>query len=306
MAVTTSAATHSKKQALRDMAGRIDELPLLPQSLVRILQIEAGDDNYFKKVEEYAKEEPGFAIRIVAMANSVASSPAAPVLDLNNAMVRIGGAKIRSLVASMAVQRVFVPTCPNHVQLWVHSILVAIATKRVAELIPKFQLDPNIAYLVGLLHDIGRFVMFEHAPDELVKVDESNWQTGDDLIRADVDVFMYTHCELGYLACKRWGLPDLICQLVRSHHTVVRGSIATKSLESLIVCNQIADRLSLSVLENESSKDLSDNDLKQTIKNACYPSTAYASHLPAEQLCKNVAAIRADGAALLAGLGFRV
>ena len=74
--------------------------------------------------------------------------------------------------------------------------------------------------------------MFEHAATNLLKVDESHWETPEQLIEADVEVYEFTHSELGYRACARWQLPETIGEIVRLHHAPIEGEI-------------VADRLSL-------------------------------------------------------------
>jgi HD-like signal output (HDOD) protein len=61
------------------MASKIGELPLLPQVLVKILQLNTSAVDYFEQFESLANEDPALAVRIVAMANSAASAPAVRV-----------------------------------------------------------------------------------------------------------------------------------------------------------------------------------------------------------------------------------
>jgi HD-like signal output (HDOD) protein len=65
--------------ALHSMASKIGELPLLPQVLVKILQLNTSAVDYFEQFESLANEDPALAVRIVAMANSAASAPAVRV-----------------------------------------------------------------------------------------------------------------------------------------------------------------------------------------------------------------------------------
>jgi putative nucleotidyltransferase with HDIG domain len=304
--VTLGGASTAKEFALREMASRINELPLLPQSFSRILKLDPNDQDYFSRLEQYTKAEPSFAVRIVAKANANAHrvSTAAPVLTLNGAMVRLGGTEIRTLVSSLAVQRVFVPTTPDQIRLWIHSVHVAVAAERIAEIVPELRIVPDTAYLAGLLHDIGRFVMFEHDALRLTRVNEKNWRSPEDLIRSDIDVFSFTHCELGYLACKRWHLPDGICQVVRYHHSPFQKKITPKSIEALVFCVQLADRLTVSVIEDEPSQTLSVGGLETRIREVCYQRPQDRSLLPANRIAHHVQPIKEHSENILAELGF--
>ncbi|MDJ0698686.1 MAG: HDOD domain-containing protein [Woeseiaceae bacterium] len=286
------------------MEAKIDDLPMLPQVLVRILQLDPNADDYFEEFGKLTKEDPAFAVRVIALANSSASAPAVPIVSIRDALARMGIGAIRSFVASLAVQRVFLPTKPNEVSLWQHSVFTAFAAAQIAEVIPKLEVDPAEAYLIGLLHDIGRFVMFEHAAPCLLKVDESHWETPEQLIEADVEVYKFTHSELGHRACVRWRLPESIGDAIRLHHTPIDGEIAPGSRNAMQFCLQVADRLSLSLLQRDDFADLPDDAREQRIVDTCLVSEKEQSLLPAASLAAQLDRIHAESQSLLTGLGF--
>jgi len=290
--------------ALQSMEDKIGELPLLPQVLVRILQLDPDANNYFEEFGKLTKEDPAFAVRLIALANSAASSPAVPVVSIRDALSRIGTEAIRNLVASLAVQRVFLPTKPSEVRLWQHSVFTAFASAMIAEIAPDLKVDPGEAYLVGLLHDIGRFVMFEHAAPNLLKVDESHWETPEQLIEADVEVYTFTHSELGFRACSRWNLPDSICEVVRLHHTPIEGEIVAGSSDALLFCVQAADHLCLSLLQCDDFEAVPGDVREQRIRDNCLKTEQQENLLPASLLAANLDRIHSDSQALLSGLGF--
>lgn len=290
--------------ALEVMANKIDELPLLPQVLVRILQLDPAADSFFDEFGRLTKEDPAFAVRVIALANSAASAPAVPVTTIKDALTRMGVQATRSMVASLAVQRVFMPTQPNEVRLWEHSVFAAFAAAQIAEIVPSVEIDPSEAYLVGLLHDIGRFVMFEHAAPNLLLVDESNWQTPDELVEADVEIYKYTHAELGYRACQRWQLPDSICDVIQLHHMPVDSEIVPGSINAMLFCLQVADNLCLSLLQRDDFEDIPLDVRQDRILSECLKTDRNSKTLPADLLASHLDKIHADSRALLSGLGF--
>jgi len=286
------------------MEQKIDELPLLPQVLVRILQLDPASDNYFEEFGKLTKEDPAFAVKVIILANSASSAPAVPVVSIRDALTRMGANAIRALVSSLAVQRVFLPTKPNEVRLWQHSVYAAFAAAQIAEIIPAIEVDPAEAYLVGLLHDIGRFVMFEHASPELLKVDESHWKTPEQLIEADIEVYKFTHSELGFLACKHWQLPDTICDVIRRHHTPIDEEIIPGSVDALLYCVQVADHLCLSLLQREDFDEMATDERQQCILGDYLATEQQVDLLPTDILTLKLDRIFADSNELLSGLGF--
>jgi len=290
--------------ALQSMEDKIDELPLLPQVLVRILQLDTESDSFFEEFGKLTKEDPAFAVRVITLANSAASAPAVPVVSIRDALTRMGSHAIRGLVASLAVQRVFLPTKPNEVGLWQHSVHAAFAAAKIAELIPDIQVDPAEAYLVGLLHDIGRFVMFEHAAPNLLKVDESHWQTPEELIEADVEIYTFTHSELGFRACVHWQLPDSICEVIRRHHTPIEEEIAPGSIDALLFCVQVADNLCLSLLQRDDFEEITVEARIEAVRGDYLKTKQQLQLIPADALVASLDRIRSDSLELLSGLGF--
>jgi len=288
---------------LEIMATKINELPVLPQVLVRLLQLDPASDDFFDEFGRLAKEDPGFAIKVIALANSAASAPAAPITTIKDALTRMGAQPVRSMVASLAVQRVFMPTEPNEIRLWEHSVFAAFACAQIAEIVPSVEIDPAEAYLVGLLHDIGRFVMFEHAAPHLLEVDESNWSTADELIEADVQVYKYTHAELGYRACEHWRLPESICDVVQLHHMPVDSEIVPGSINAMLFCLQVADNLCLSLLQRDDFEEISRDEREQRITSECLKTERNIRTLPAGELAFHLDKIYAESKDLLNGLG---
>jgi len=302
--VGTQTAKAVDETSLRQMQNKIGELPLLPQVLVRILQLDPDSDRFFEEFGKLTKEDPAFAVKVIALANSASSAPAVPVVSIRDALTRMGVQPIRSLVASLAVQRVFFPTKPNEIQLWQHSVYAAFATAQIAEIVPEIDVDPAEAYLIGLLHDIGRFVMFEHAAPNLLSVDESNWETPQELIEADIETYKFTHSELGFRACEHWQLPDSICEVVRRHHTPVEDDIVAGSVDALLFCLQVADHLCLSLLQRDDFEDLPSDLREQRILTDCLKTEQQQNLLPATLLAEHLDTIHAGSKNLLSGLGF--
>ncbi len=286
---------------LEQMKIKVDELPLLPMVLVKIMQLNPDSDQYYENFVQLVEEDPPFAVRVIALANSPAFLPTHPIVKINEAVVRLGTDTVRNLVASLAVQKVFVPSGKDQIKLWTHSISVAVTSKCLANMILQLEVNPEKAYLCGLLHDIGRFVMFEHAPQHLKDVDESNWHTPDELIEADVEVFKYTHAALGSYACKKWGLPEEIATVVRDHHNPSNDEITRPATdEATVACIKLADKLSVMVLERLDT----DIDVQGVLEKQVLVSSQEKGWLDAVSLISKLDDIRSEADCLQKNMGF--
>jgi putative nucleotidyltransferase with HDIG domain len=280
---TTGGDPHLEKLKLRELKAferRIDELPLLPSVVARLVAMDKNADDYFEKVRELATEDPPFAVKLIQLANSASFGLSREITSIESAILLLGVNAVAGLATSMAVTRVFVPANQEQKSLWSHSIEVAVGARVIAEAVPGFRPFADTAYLVGLLHDIGRFIMFEQTSDNLNKVNETHWKTVDALLQAELDVFRFTHSELGYLACKKWHFPELIGRVIQHHHDnfELGQSGLDRKIEHLVFIVELSDLLSVSLLGHPDFRNMDLEARQECIKeNVIKPEWA---HLP--------------------------
>lgn len=230
-----------------EIEGRLDLLPSLPGVVVALSSLHPESTEFAEGVRNIAESDPPLAVRILAAANSAASAPITDVTSMEGALTRLGALRVSSLVTSLAVMRVFVPTSESQKELWRHSIQVAIGAREIAKTISG-PVEAGRAYLMGLLHDIGRFVMFEHDPVELDAVDAEGWETPTDLLDVEEKLCGFNHAEIGAQACRVWGLPDEVSKVVEKHHEL--GELEAGEMGDLIRIIQLADRVSCILLRH--------------------------------------------------------
>lgn len=220
---------------------RLDQLPVLPMVVARLLALDPRSDAYFDEVVELVSLEPTFAARLVAAASAIEVRGRAPIRGVRGAAVRLGARRVSALVTSMAVVRVFVPRTDWERSLWRHAVEVACGARQLARLSGDRAIDPEAAYLAGLLHDLGRFLLFDVAPEELRRVEETSWRDADELVAAERAIVGADHAELGARAAARWGLPNELVEVIRRHHAcgvpAELGHLPAKLLEIVRVAD---------------------------------------------------------------------
>lgn len=208
--------------AVSDVGDRlrrqVDNLPVLPTVVGRLMVLDRDDQAFFDSVLKLVENDPTFAARLISAANSASSSPRTPVASVRGAIARLGSGGAASMILSLAVSRVFIPRDPWEKSLWRHAIQVGTAARSFAAVTTGIGVSGDEAYTAGLLHDVGRFVMFEQAPEALRRIDESDWDTPALLLETERSVCGMNHAELGARACHHWGLPDLLVDAVAQHH----------------------------------------------------------------------------------------
>lgn len=219
------------------------DLPVLPAVLVRLMRLDPHADAVFDEVLALASADPTFAARVIHACNRADAAPDHPVETLRGAIARLGASHIRDLVTSLAVAEVFVPRTVHEVDLWVHAVEVATAARLIARDANRY-IDEQQAHLCGLLHDIGRFVMFDQTPDRLRIVNELDWDDPDDLVAAELREFGYNHAEIGHALCEKWGLPAHLTHSIRDHHRSFAALTPGRPDDDLVAVVIVANALS--------------------------------------------------------------
>ncbi len=243
-----SGQTHGSA-GMRSVASAVDQLPVLPSVVSRMLTLDPAAEGYFDAVLSIAEEDPTFAVRVIRLANSPTSAPTKPIVSVRQAVVRLGARECAALVTALSVSRVFIPTTQGQRNLWVHALQTAVAARTIAAIPAARRCSPEQAYLAGLLHDIGRFVMFEAAANDLGRVDETHWSSPQQLLDVETRLLGYDHAQLGAAVCKRWLLPDAVTELVRLHHVAeVPASLGASEFGHLLRVVQMADMFSVTMM----------------------------------------------------------
>lgn len=266
----STTAARSTPAAVRDLAARATQLPLLPSVIVRVMALDPSRDDYFDAILGIAEEDPGFAVRVMRLANAATSAPASPIVDIRHAVVRVGARECATLVTALAVSRVFIPTTRSQRDLWLHALQVAVAARVIASLTATLRFAPEQAYLAGLLHDIGRFVMLQGAPEDLGRVDETHWNTPQQLLDSEFELLGYDHVQLGAMVCERWALPETVTELVQLHHVyALPDPQRTMAVGQLIRTVQMADLLSVALMRDPGLSRLEPADVAPVLARRC-------------------------------------
>src|SRR5690606_23618228 len=109
-------------------------------------------------------------------------------------------------------------------QLWHHSMSVAVAAKRIMRYESGDDQLTEEAYTAGLLHDLGKLVMINAAPDEFAKAREMANERQIPLWQAEDEIIGCNHAETGAYLLGRWGMPASVVEAVALHHQPMNTS----------------------------------------------------------------------------------
>ncbi len=220
--------------SLRVFVQRIAKLPTLPQIAQDILNLINDDMVSVSRLESIIEKDPTISARILSVANSAFFGTGRPVTSVSNAIIRIGFNNVKYIslgVALMTVhgrERLDLPLDSR--RIFQHSIAVGFVGKALAGVVA--DVDPDDAFVGGILHDIGLLVLnsyFEVAYRSVIE----EFLTIPSLLDAERKVLGFTHDEIGYWLADKWNLPDMILDVINYHHRP-SSAVRNRSVVSLV------------------------------------------------------------------------
>jgi len=296
--------SEQRRRIRADLERRLDDLPVLPAVAAKIAALDPASTEFSNRVEEMARLDPTLTARLLRLSDRRLDQPG----SVSEAIARVGARRLAETITSFAVLRVFIPATIGQRNLWIHALGVAITARTIAQLASgPWRLPPERAYLAGLMHDLGRFVMYDRDSAELAQVDETHWTSPAELVAAEIKICGFDHAFLGGLACQAWRFPDDVTTLVREHHVYghepkASGNDDVTRLGRIL---QSADMVNIAVLTrpdwlttNEKEKTSMLEGLRRRVG---WSETGTPYHAPA--LAGEIGRIHADCTRLAALLG---
>ncbi len=234
------------KPTLRDVVGNLEDMPALPTVVARLTRLIADPRTTASDINDALSLDPGLVTKILKQVNSAFYGFSRRIATITNAVVILGFNQVRNLALSAFVFDAFGTQKSVFFDVngfWRHSIGAAFIASRLARKIdPKMEED---AFICGLLHDLGKFIMARNAPEHAAMVARA--VKGQDILfgQAERQCLGYNHALLGAYAMERWNLPDSLCQVVCWHHNPLQSP---ESVQTLACVANMADILSRAML----------------------------------------------------------
>ncbi len=208
----TTAALVSKLD--RSLAERALELPSLPEVALKIRRALADENVSFSEIVRLLGADPALAARILKVANSAMFYRGSQAItSLHNAVAQLGYKMVRNVALSFAAQQVFIGygsrELRDHVSaVWQHSVHTAALAHMLARV--RGTLNPDEAFLAGLLHEVGKLYILMRAKDDPeVLTDEAAFRS----------VLGEWHPRLGRVVIEAWELSAELAAAVGDHES---------------------------------------------------------------------------------------
>ncbi|MCG5055272.1 MAG: HDOD domain-containing protein [Myxococcales bacterium] len=197
-------------------------LPSMPGIAAECLQVLRDPIQTFASVAQVVSRDPHLASRVLKLANSAAFQRRLAAVTIEQAISRIGTEGLTAALVEFSLHEVFVSRNQQIRSafrgMWEHALAVALLSKDLAAVHAKGQVDPNTAYLGGLLHDVGKPVVasFLLEAEKMMDPDtaKTEWLT-ESVWKRVIDG---SHRTVGQALARKWELANEVAEAVGSSH----------------------------------------------------------------------------------------
>jgi HD-like signal output (HDOD) protein len=182
-------------------AGTVN-LPCFPDIVIRIRNALADPATTPEQTVTIVGAEPRLAGRLLQTANSAAfNQTGKPFTDLRAAIIRLGHQFVQSAAMAFAVQQMKDEKSLSSIakllnELWLDSIAAASICRDVAR---RTKINPEEAFLTGLLHGIGRLYIMVRAVGKLGALSNP---------KSFLDLVSDWHASIGKAVLENWGFAE--------------------------------------------------------------------------------------------------
>lgn len=247
-----TATNHMSSVFARAIASGKLDLPPLPATVAEVLSSCQTETIDAARLSAIIHRDQALAASILRVANSAAYVGQVQCRVLQQAISRLGLRHVSEIAMAVAVRgRLFVnPRCAELLAgLWQHSVLTGFFAKEIARMRRR---NVEIAFLCGLLHDVGKAVLLNGVDRVLGGSDPE--PDGQDLVTA----IREQHMAAGSLLAAEWKLPDQIGESIAGHHDVTLSS----RYPDLACMVRLADRIAYSLVPEPMSPAPSLDELR--------------------------------------------
>ena len=208
--------------ALPEVSQRLCKLPAFWPVAARIwegLDARAGRP----EITPLISLDAAITAEILVAANSPVYGFSSSIYNVHEALTILEWDHVKRLLHAAVGGRLEtdVRTEPLIQASWTHSLATAFFA---SELAPFFGIPEDRAYMLGLMHDIGRLGMLATYPGPYLDVAARTYRTSLECLGSEECVLGMSHCKAGLWLARVWGLPAEFSESAAAHHAMVIDS----------------------------------------------------------------------------------
>lgn len=197
-------------------------LDLKPLSFVaaEIVKLCSSAETQSRHLGSTILRDPALAARVLRMANSAFYAARGRSSTVSEAITRIGYRAVRDIAMTLALAGQFPIEAEkrlpiNPIGLWKHNLACGVLARSLAR--PSMGIEPEEAFLSGLLHDVGKIVFNSYFPGPYEAVVAAARKARSSLDRFEQEMMGMSHAEVDQYLLEMWRIPSKVVNAVVLH-----------------------------------------------------------------------------------------
>ena len=216
------------KSDFRKRVERISNLPTLPNLIERFNEMIKDPRVSLDALGKELSKDQVITSKLLKLVNSSFYGFPGRISTITHALVLLGYDALKGLIITSTI---FQDLPPEAYQLWRHSIAVSFASRAIAR---ELSLRDREEFAVaGLLHDIGKVILYLESPQEYTSVIAQAKSKKQSLVATESELLGIDHATIGLWICKEWTLPSKLAIPIGYHHTP--GSAPEQAMRVAVV-----------------------------------------------------------------------
>jgi len=201
---------------------KLDDIPTLPAIAMKVNDLLNDPDSSAADVARVMKKDQALTAKVLKTVNSSYYGIPGGVTDIQRAIAYLGFNTMAHIILSLSVFSTLDVKGTNDFSIsefWKHALGVAIASELICKEAEVGK--PEEAFTCGLLHDLGKIVLFMiHKPTFIACVQRAK-NEGISFLEAEQLIDIRSHTYFGQVIADKWGLPSIISDTIHYHHVDV-------------------------------------------------------------------------------------
>ncbi len=203
-----------------DLVSREVRLASLPDVYYRIMEVINSARSSASQIAETVSKDTSLLTKLLKLVNSAFYGFPSKIETVSRAVAIIGTKELSTLALGIAAVQYFTDISPEYIDMknfWRHSIACGVYARLLAS--EKLGVSEERLFVAGLLHDIGKLVLFRQAPQQARQALEYAFTNRIPLVAAEREILGFDHAQLGAALLREWKIPSSLETCVRFHHS---------------------------------------------------------------------------------------
>lgn len=198
---------------------KLNDIPTLPMVANQVTNLINDPNSSSGDIASVLRKDQVLTAKVLKLINSPYYGIPGEITDVQRALAFLGFNTIAQLVLSLSVFSLFPRDSKDSfsiLEFWKHALATAVVSEIIAKKVGYER--PEECFTCGLLHDIGKLVLKQIAPEEFQKVVDLAKKKSISYTAAEEELGIPGHGYLGENIAERWRLPLVIRVTIRYHH----------------------------------------------------------------------------------------